>query len=223
MDWQKVEILESKQVSFDIKKLVVKLSGKVAVKAGQHFELRMLGENVSRKYSITNEAGEIEILEFGVQLKQGGAVSPKLWELKVGDYLEIRGPHGTSFIWENTTENSNSKIILLGAGSGITPLLSIYKTFTKNNDTKNIRFIVSSKTPEYIYDHENTKNFVTLKFTKTEGRISKDFLHTHISQDFIDENMFVYICGPDEFIDDMVDLLLEIGVPEDNIRSERFI
>jgi len=224
--WLEVKVLEEELKSKDIRYLKVKLTNAVSVVAGQHFELKIIGSDTSRKYSMINPGGVVDELEFGVQLKEGGLVSPKLWDLKVGDTLDISGPLGTSFLYEQSSDNEDKNIILLGAGSGITPLLSIYRAAVKENDSASegkIKFIMSVKTPEHLFAPEEVRKHIITKFTQTEGRINQEFLENVISGDFPVSNSLCYICGPDGFIDDMVDYIVNLGISEDNIKSERFI
>ena len=66
-------------------------------------------------------------LQVAVKQVEGGKFST--WansELKEGDVLETMTPMGNFFT--EVTENQKKKYVLFGAGSGITPLLSIIKT-----------------------------------------------------------------------------------------------
>lgn len=224
--WLQVKVTAEEVKSKDIKYLRVKLPGPVLVVAGQHFEIKTIGANISRKYSMINPGGVVEELEFGVQLKEGGVVSPKVWDLKVGDLLEISGPLGTSFLYGENDIAEQKNIILLGAGSGVTPLLSIYQTVNKRfsgEDGVETKFIMSVKTPEHLFAPDEIRENIITKFTQTEGRINQDFLENVIGDNFPISDSLCYICGPDNFIDDMVDYMVDMGVSEENVKSERFI
>src|SRR6185369_1184098 len=125
-DWQSAKVLKITQGSSKMMSIVVEPEKFTVFKSGQHYELRIKGTEISRKYSIVSTPHEDNYLEFGVQLIENGVLSPKLWALEVGEEIEIRGPWGESFTWDSS---NSSPIILLGAGSGITPLLSIYNSF----------------------------------------------------------------------------------------------
>ena len=82
---------------------------------------------------------------------------------------------------------------------------------------------MSAKDESRIMNYEFLKEFLVTKFTSTEGRIDLEFLKKSIGETILDKNALCYICGPDNFIDDMVDYVLELGIDEDNVKSERFI
>lgn len=219
-DWIQSKIIETKQASVDIKALELKFSQEVDFKAGQHFEVRIPGMNVSRKYSATSVAGSSDQIGFGVQLLPGGAVSPKIWELETGDTLEVRGPFGNYFTWDESLANP---VVLIGAGSGITPLLSIYNTMCAKGLQEKVTFIMSTKTKEHLMNYGEVQEKVITRFTKEEGRINQEFLEQKIGSEVLGQDPMCYICGPEGFIDDMADFLLEAGISENNIKSERFV
>ena len=218
--WQRVKIIKSIQACADIKSITVEAKDFLRHKAGQYYEICMPGESIIRDYSVVSSIYDREFIEFGVQLIENGALSPTLWRLKEGDEIEIRGPLGESFIWD---PEHSGPLILIGAGSGITPLLSIYHSYRATHPDGKYIFMMSAKDPSRIMHYEKLKDILVTKFTKTEERIDLEFLKKNIGKLALDKNAKCYISGPDNFIDDMVDYVLEIGIVEDNIRSERFI
>lgn len=218
--WQKAKIAKITQTATDMKSLVVAPETFLEYKAGQHYEICLPGQNVIRKYSVVSPVHQKDFLEFGVQLIDGGALSPVLWSLKEGDELEIRGPLGESFVWDSS---NSGPLVLIGAGSGITPLLSIYHSYIDAYPDGQSVFIMSAKDSSRIMKYDLIRDKITTRFTATEGRIDLDFLKKNISHLAVNKKTEVYICGPDNFIDDMVDNVLELGFMEDKIKSERFI
>lgn len=221
MNWVKAKIIKTSQTASDMKSIVLEPEIKFDFKPGQHFEICIPATNIIRKYSIVSSMyQEDKLLEFGIQLIRGGVLSTKIWELKEGDELEIRGPLGRSFVWD---ESISGPLILIGAGSGITPLLSIYDSFHHAYPNKECIFIMSAKDSLRIMKYDLIKDFLITRFTSTEGRIDSDFLKKYISNLRENKNTICYICGPDNFIDDIVDMVSEIGIQDGNIKSERFI
>ena len=218
--WQKAKIIKIFQSASDMKSIFVVPENFFNFKAGQHCEICLPGENVIRKYSIVSPTQEKNYLEFGVQLIQNGALSPKLWNLNVGDEVEIRGPIGQAFVWE---ESNPAPIVLIGSGSGITPLLSIYYSYKKKYSEGECLFILSAKDSSRVMNYDLLKNVLITRFTAKEGRIDLEFLKNNLGELVKNKNTLCYICGPDNFIDDMMDYALELGIPEENIKSERFI
>jgi ferredoxin-NADP reductase len=221
MEWQKAKIIKTTQASADMKSIIVEPITYYKFRAGQHYELRLPENDISRKYSIVSGINtEKNYIEFGIQLISNGVLSPKLWNLKEEDEIEIRGPLGESFVWDPSI---SGPIILIGAGSGITPLLSIYNSYTKEYPQGKCIFIMSAKDSSRIMNYSSLKDILITRFSTIEGRINLEFLKKNIGELAQDKKTVCYICGPDNFIDDMVDNVLELGVPEDNVKSERFI
>src|SRR5579859_1408937 len=120
--WRPATVLRATKAADDIMSIELQPNDWLPHKAGQHYELRLPGHHLSRKYSIVSSPHQTERLEFGVQFLSYGEVSPLLWKLRPGDKLEIRGPLG-AFVW---TPETTGPLVLIAAGSGITPLLSMY-------------------------------------------------------------------------------------------------
>ena len=219
-EWQKAKIIKVEQVSSDMKSLIIEPERFSQYRAGQHYELRISEGGVSRKYSIVSSPYVEKYLEFGIQLLPNGALSPKLWDLKIGDTVEIRGPFGESFVW---SEKVSGPLVLIGAGSGITPLLSIYDSYKHAHPESTCVFIMSAKDSSRIMKYDALKNILITRFTSTEGRIDAEFLKTHIEVLAKNPNTTCCVCGPENFIDDIVDMVSEIGISDGSIKSERFI
>ncbi len=218
--WQKAKIVKSAPASFDIRSLVLKPESYIPYRAGQHYELRMPGSDISRKYSIASSPYEPgDSLEFGVQLIRNGVLSPQLWGLAEGSEIEIRGPLGESFVWD---ADASGPLVLLGAGSGITPLLSIYRAYRFKYPHGTCAFVMSAKDASRIMHYDALKDILITRFTATEERIDLGFLKDPVGALAKNPQALFYICGPDGFIDEMVDNVLELGALEANVKSEKF-
>ena len=76
-------------------------------RAGQHVDLRLTAEDgyeAERSYSIGSAPGDSKLV-LTVERLEDGEVSPYLTdELRPGDELELRGPIGGYFVWEQSFE-----------------------------------------------------------------------------------------------------------------------
>lgn len=94
-------------------------------KSGQHVQLYLEREGVrlSRSYSLTTVQADGS-LKIAIKQQPGGRVSPHLLQhLAVGDTLELGPVHG-----DLTWPEAQHGVLLLAAGSGITPLLGLLRT-----------------------------------------------------------------------------------------------
>jgi ferredoxin-NADP reductase len=219
MDWHRARVLKTTQAADDMLSLVVEPAVWKPFKAGQHYEIRLPDTRVSREYSIVSAPHEEGRLEFGIQLMPGGLLSPQLWKLSEGSEVEISGPWGQSFVWESSMRGP---MVLIGAGSGITPLLSMYAAYTHACPDEKAVFIMSAKSSPRIMHYDKLKDGLVTRQTATEGRVDTAFLERHTGLFASREGVRMYVCGPDGFIDDIVDMLIELGFPPLCIRSERF-
>ena len=88
-----------------------------------------------------------------VERLEDGEVSPYLVdELRAGDELELRGPIGGYFLWE---ESLGGPLVLIGGGSGVVPLRSMLRHWAVGRRTVAVRLVYSSRSlSEVIYRQE---------------------------------------------------------------------
>lgn len=218
--WQKAKVIKIREACSDIKSLTLTLEDPTPFKAGQHYEICMPGENVIRKYSVVSPMQDNTYLEFGIQLIENGSLSPKLWNLKEGDEVEIRGPISSYFTWD---ASNPAPLVLLGAGSGITTLLSIYYSHKYYHPQSKTIFIMSAKDETRIMNYDSLKEILITRFTKKEPRIDKDFLREHIGELLLNNETIFYICGLNDFVNDMRRHITNMGIKEESIQTEVFI
>jgi len=97
-------------------------------RAGQYVTLRFMlnGQEERRSYSMSSSPNEKGI-KVSVKRVQGGKVSNHINDhIKVGSQIEVMPPAGRFFV--KTNINEPKSYYLFGAGSGVTPLMSILKT-----------------------------------------------------------------------------------------------
>lgn len=215
-DWQTATLHETKQTASDIRSLFFSIPDWPDHLAGQHCDFRLTaasGYQAERSYSIASKPKE-PYIEFGVQLLQDGEVSPYLWQMQPGDQVEIKGPIGGHFIW---TPAVLGPLVLIGGGSGIAPLLSIYKEAAG----REIVFIESASTTDKIMYYEDLKSILITRITSQEGHIDQGFLDSHVSK-LLSQMPMIYVCGPTPFVETVATALVNLGFNSHLIKTERF-
>jgi ferredoxin-NADP reductase len=99
---------------------------KIKAKPGQFltFHWFLEGKRVLRSYTISSSPTRSEYVEITPKRVQNGCVSHFLHdEAKLGLVVEATGPHG-KFYFDEMVHRS---IVLIAAGSGITPIISIVR------------------------------------------------------------------------------------------------
>src|SRR5262249_39417818 len=121
---------------------------------GQFLTLRIApsGVPVRRSYTIASSPTWRDRVEITVKREPQGLVSRWLHdELKIGDEVEIEAPNGT-FVFDGQQAQS---IVLIGAGVGITPLMSVARYLTETSWPGKMSLILGFRSPrDFIFRTE---------------------------------------------------------------------
>jgi ferredoxin-NADP reductase len=193
--------------------------------AGQHYIVRLTapdGYTASRSYSVASPPDGTAEIELTVERLPDGEVSGFLHEVVVpGDTLEVRGPIGGWFVWRGTTP-----ALLIGAGSGVVPLMAMLRLARRTGRSDLLRLVVSARSAaDLYYAEELPGSETTIVYTRAAppswprpvGRVNRGDLPPAIAPEET-----VYVCGSPGFADAATDLVMDAGVPADRIRVERF-
>jgi ferredoxin-NADP reductase len=198
--------------------------------AGQHVDVRLTAEDgyqAQRSYSIAS-APDDSSLVLTVERLDDGEVSPYLAdELRPGDELELRGPIGGYFVWE---ESLGGPLMLIAGGSGVVPLRAMLRHWAAGSRQVPARMIYSARSLEdVIYREELTAHPADVRLTLTRqwpedwqggrGRVDRALLEGAVWAP--DERPLIYICGPTGFVEAVAQALVDIGHGR-QIRTERF-
>lgn len=188
---------------------------------GQHLMLRLTapdGYVAQRHYSIASppeEGGEIELTLDHVP---GGEVSGHLHTVaRVGDVVEVRGPLSGFFAWPG-----DRPALLLGAGSGVVPLMSMLRHWRGAGRPVPLRLLVSARTREDLIYADEYGDETTVVLTRAEGRLRAEHLAPFLGPGQPHGGWEAYICGSNGFAEHASRLLVAGGQPVDRIRIERF-
>ncbi len=204
--------------------------------AGQYINIKTTinGAEVRRSYSISSSPKSNE-LRVVVKAVESGLFSNYVTQhLQVGDVLEVAPPEG-KFILENT----NAKVIVgIAAGSGITPIISLAKDTLESATDTTFILIYGNKTAEdtiYFSEIDALKNkylgrfFVHYTFTTAQvegslfGRIERSTINFVLKNKHNDKRVDEYfLCGPEDMIKKVTDVLKENGANEEQIHYELF-
>lgn len=142
------ETLDTVTLEFEVP---ADLQEKFAYKQGQHITVRIQkdGHELRRSYSMSSSPLEKGRLAVTVKKVRGGEVSVFLHDsVKAGDTLEIGAPDGRFFT--PLDPEKRRTYYLFGAGSGITPLMSILKTTLEAEPMSSIFLLYGSRDEESI-------------------------------------------------------------------------
>ena len=182
---------------------------------------------VTRHFTISNSPTEEEFIVVTTRIRDESGYKKTLNELSIGDIVEGRGPLG-SFIFKEE-DNTKSHVFLAG-GIGITPFRSMIKYCYDKRINTNILLIYSNSTNDFVFKNELDeiqKNYDNLKIeyinTQEQGRLDKNKLELLLKNNSFDKNNLEFmIVGPNPFVDGMEEILEEMKINEDNIKTEKF-
>jgi ferredoxin-NADP reductase len=235
LSWQLATVLELVQETPRTTSIVLDPPAWPGHRAGQHVDVRLTaadGYQAQRSYSIAS-APEDPSLVLTVERLDDGEVSLYLTEeLRPADELELRGPVGGYFVWEQTL---GGPLLLVGGGSGVVPLRAMLRHHRAVGSSVPVRLLYSARSlDEVIYRDElavlAAAGAVDVRFTLTraapegwegysgriDGRLVADVAWP------AGDNPLVYVCGPSGFVERAASLLVEQGHDPARIRTERF-
>jgi hypothetical protein len=195
------------------------------------FQLPIDGQRVSRSYTISSSPIHRNYVEITPKRMEKGCASVFLNDLaKPGLTVEARGPYG-QFYFDETLHKS---IVLIAAGSGITPMISMLCYIDDLKLATPVTLLYCVRTgADIIFQNELARLGRSLPNFQYEvclsqpdpawkghsGRLSKDFVSRHVTDP--DSSTF-FLCGPKGFMDNARQILSMLGVHHDRILQESF-
>ena len=190
------------------------------------------GAKMNRSYSISSSPAQRDYVDLTVRREPRGAVSRHMDDLlKVGDRIDMGGPVG-KFTFTGAEADS---IVLLSAGVGITPMMSIARYLTEQSWPGDIFFVYTCHVlADYIFAdqltalaRQNPKLHLLVTISKPEGtdwkgprgRITKEWLEQSIP-DLAARR--VHVCGPPSMMEAAKAMLTELGVAPERLKTESF-
>ena len=222
------KITEINELCHDTKSFILLPEKPIAYKAGQFVMLNIPNKDtfVRRAYSIANRSvNKIEICLNYIPL---GKASHYLFSLKGGEALMIDGPYGIFKL----RQSSNDKLFIC-TGTGVAPLRAMIQELMEKSAKEQLTLIFGERTErELLYrkefealqrKHKNFRYVPTLSRENEKWKGERGYVQA-VVQKYIKqpEKTEAYICGMKEMVDDAKAVLLQLGVPKDNIMTEKF-
>lgn len=156
-------------------------------------------------------------------IRKVGVLTEEIFNLKVGDYLFVRGPYGNGFKLE---DYKNKFVKVIAGGTGLAPVKKVVKTLMHSDDVRSLELLVGFKSPNDILFKEEVKDWVSqgkAHITVDKGNEQWDgnvgLITQYIDQlDFnhLNETIFIVV-GPPIMMKFTTLELIKKGVKEENI------
>lgn len=202
--------------------------------AGQHIAITVYvnGEPIRRRYTLSSSPTQPEKVSITVKRVENGLVSNYLHDVfTAGHILHVRNISG-HFTLQAATDVS--RVLLISAGSGITPVLSMLKTMVADSLNNDIVYLHSARTQSDIVAKQAVEHLAKqhgrcqVIYTLTrDNQPPKPMLQGHISQETLASipdllQRQVFLCGPNGFKQHCEELLIEMGLPPEQFHFESF-
>lgn len=182
-------------------------------------------------FTITSCPRESESVEFTI--RDVGDFTSSLAVLEPGDPVWIDGPHG-AFTWDDRSYHRG--LVLIAAGVGITPMISMLRTLAFRNDRRPVLLVSGARTvDELLFRAELQELRAQLDLTVVEvlsrpsadwagrsGRIDRVLLRQVLPERSGRHKIEYFICGPGPMVTDVLEALHELGIDAGRVHTEQF-
>lgn len=157
-------------------------------------------------------------------IKARGDFTRSIAVLAPGTRAYLDGPHGLFTL----ARHDGPGFVLIAGGVGITPLISMMRSLAARRDPRPVILFYGNKDWEGVTFREELEGQRVVHVIETppagwtgeRGFITAELLRRHLPEDYATFRFFV--CGPIPMMDAMERELVSLGVPDDNIVTERF-
>jgi len=218
MPVQKFKLVELVQETPEVKTFRFEPLDKFSFQAGQFVVLNYQGEK--RAYSISSHPSE-RFVDLTIRIGPESYFPKKLEQLKIGDIVEIDGPHGTF-----TLDPETKSAVFIGAGVGIAGLKSLWTELSRKKGRMAILYSARTES-EIIWrkDFEKIDAKIVISLTREKpavwsgelGRIDAALIMRNV-KDVLGNHY--YICGPPEMVSATQEALLKLGIDEKHVKAE---
>jgi len=205
---------------------------------GQYATLGLMGPEgklVQRPMSISSPSTDLSEYEFFIRLVEGGGFTPLLWELQIGDPINIKGPKGKFLL-----QDDGNTCFWVATGTGLAPFMSMLDTLRAQGQQRDVVLLHGVS-----YDHDLAWREELLELADGGGfplRYAATVSRPQSCPDWtgmtgraeavieeqLDEhglaaaNTTLYLCGNPEMVSAVDEIATARGFPPEQIRKELY-
>ncbi|MDU9004455.1 NADH:ubiquinone reductase (Na(+)-transporting) subunit F [Sedimentitalea todarodis] len=232
-------IVSFEKLTHDIRGVEIEIDTPLKFWAGQYVDITVTtetGEEITRSFSMANPPSEAQKLSFIIKKFPDGRFSNELdaGGIKQDAKVKIRGPYGMCF----RREDRKGPVILVGAGSGMSPVRSILHDQLVSGEDRPILFFYGARGQDDLFKLDEIdaliKSNPSLEFVPVLSHADDDdtwtgergFVHECVDRRLkemdIDGDGDVYACGPPPMIDALTPVLFMNDFELDRIFYDKF-
>ena len=203
-------------LTHDVTRLVMRADG-FAFSPGQYVDVHVPGaaDGAKRSFSLANLPGGGR-LELIIKRYPGGRLSGLLdGRIKPGDALRITGPYGSLHL-----RAGERPILMIAGGSGLAPILSLLRALAAEGDGRPVRLFFGAR-ELFALDAIEALDLRDFRFMPVTERFVHEALQEYLNaEELVAPD--VYVCGPTGMIDAVASVLVDQGVDEQHVYTDRF-
>lgn len=183
---------------------------------------------ISMSSAASDEEGQDVAFTIKAHGDWSGEVVPRL---EPGHRVWVNGPHGVF----TADREQGPGYVLIGGGSGMSPLVSICATIALRGDGRPVLLFYGARNESrmamrgQLRELDGKMNLQIIpvleeapaEWMGERGYLTIDMLRRHLPAQF--ERFQYFVCGPGAMMDAAEQMLVELGVPVDRIHTERFV
>lgn len=232
----RLRVLEVRRETDEALSVVFERPAGLSFEAGQFLTLLLpagAGGLLRRSYSLSSTPAEGEPLVVTVKRVRGGVGSGYVHErLRPGQVVRARGPSG-SFTYRPSA--GPERLLLVGGGSGITPLMGIARTALASSPKAIVELLYANRSAEGVIfaealaalEAEAGERLRVTHFFEAPGgpglhragRVAQGDLAEALARGPASS---IYLCGPGPMMREVLASFEALGVPAGRVRVEHF-
>ena len=192
---------------------------------------------IKRAYSIASSPVNREFMEFYVALVPGGALTPRLFNLKIGDRIWLSQKAVGKFTFDDSRVPKGANVVLIATSSGLAPFVSMLSTHLRFPPQRRVALIHGTR---YSWDLGYRSILMAMEHLRTNftylpaisrpneepvpwkgatGHVQDVWKSGAIEKAWGSrpgpENAHVFICGSPQMSESMMAILAQEGFKED--------
>jgi len=204
---------------------------------GQYATLGLLGPEklIQRPMSISSSADDLGEYEFFIRRVEHGALTPLMWEIGVGDPINIKGPKGKFLL-----QADGRRCLFVASGTGLAPFISMIETLRGRSESRDVVLLHGVS---YDYDLAWREQLTDLAdgggfplryvgtvsrpqscpdWTGCTGRVEAIVEAQLDEHDLAPDNTTIYLCGNPEMVSAVEEIAAGRGFAPEQVRKELY-
>ncbi len=195
------------------------------------------GKLIKRIYCIASSPVNREYMEFYIALVPGGALSPRLFDLKIGDRVWLSPKIGGKFTYDDSKVQEGANLVLIATGSGLAPFISMLSTYLSSQPKRKVAIIHGAR---HSWDLGYRSILMTMQHLRPNvtyipviSQPDKEYAPWKGATGYVQdvwksgalqtawgtqpnpENTHVFMCGSPQMSEEMIRILTREGFKED--------